>query len=436
MYTLKNYRFSNWARNVKARPEAYFLPENTDDVKAIVQRALAEGRKVRAVGAGHSWSAVAATNHFMVSLDKMNRLVHINPDTLQVTVQGGMRLKYLHRLLYEQDMAMQNIGSISEQSIAGAISTGTHGTGVNYGILASQVLSLKLVNGLGEEVELHAGHDDFKAAAVSLGCIGIITEVTLQCRKAYHVHELGTPTPLPQAISQMAATAAKAEHYKLWWFPHTAKAMVYQYTQVQEPIRDTFAKQHIDDGFVSKYFFRTFLGMGHLHHGFRPTVNKFIGLIFLKNINRVNYNYKVLNVPMPPRHREAEYAFPAAKGPEVLNRLQSLIAELGLKMNFVIEVRYTKADDFYLSACRGQDSCFIGFYFAGSKKWQPYLALFEELAMEYGARPHLGKEFSVSTEYLHRVMPGLEAFNTIRHRYDPKGIFENNFTKKLFDLTP
>jgi FAD/FMN-containing dehydrogenase len=153
VYTLANHRFVNWARNVRSTPHTYFLPENTDDVRAIIQKAAAENRKVRVVGAGHSWSAAAATDDFMVSLDKLNRMVQINKDTLQVTVQGGMRLKHLHNLLYAEGLAMPNIGSISEQTVAGAISTGTHGTGITHQILASQVVSLKLVNGLGELVE-------------------------------------------------------------------------------------------------------------------------------------------------------------------------------------------------------------------------------------------------------------------------------------------
>jgi sugar-1,4-lactone oxidase-like protein len=431
MYTLGNHTFVNWARNVRAKPHTYFLPENTDDVQAIVKRAIAENRKVRVVGAGHSWTAVAATPDFMVSLDKLNRFVHADKDTLQVTVQGGIRLKHLHTLLEQNGLAMQNIGSISEQSIAGAISTGTHGTGLDFQVLASQVLAIKLVNGKGEVVTLHKGDEDFNAAAVSLGCLGIITEVTLQCMDLYHVEEVAEPVPFDFMVTNLLSWAKATQHPKVWWFPHTSHAMLYSYTKVSDDIRDTFAKQYIDDGVVSKILFRGFLSMGHISHNFRPLVNRFIGKIFLKKINRVNLNHKVLNVPMPPRHREAEYAFPLAKAPEALQRLHTLINQQNLKMNFVLEVRFTKADDFLLSACNGQDSCYIGFYYAGAKNWEAYLRLFEEIAMEYGARPHLGKEFLVDNAYLHSVMPGIKQFNQIRHRYDPQGVFENVFTKQL-----
>jgi sugar-1,4-lactone oxidase-like protein len=433
MYTLSNYRFVNWARNVRSKPHTYFLPDSTDDIQAIVKLALAENRKVRVVGAGHSWSAAAATDVFMVSLDKLNRLVHVDKETLQVTVQGGIRLKHLHRLLYPQGLAMQNIGSISEQSIAGAISTGTHGTGLGYGVLASQVLALKLVNGLGDIVELKATDADFKAAAVSLGCMGIITEVTIQCVDLYHVEEKAEPVLFEDMVANLLTWAKAEEHPKVWWFPHTRHAMMYSYTKVSDDIRDTFAKQYIDDGVVSKLFFRGFLSMGHISHGFRPAVNTVISKIFLKKISRVNVNYKVLNVPMPPRHREAEYAFPLDKAPEVLTRLHLLINTQKLKMNFVLEVRFTKTDDFLLSACNRQDTCYIGFYYAGEKNWERYLKLFEELAMEYGARPHLGKEFTVESSYLHTVMPGIKQFDAVRKTYDPHGVFENKFTQKLFE---
>lgn len=436
MYTLGNYRFVNWARNVRSKPHTYFLPDTVDDVQAIVHSALKDNRKVRVVGAGHSWSAAAATNDFMVSLDKLNRLVHVDKETLQVTVQGGIRLKYLHRLLYPQGLAMQNIGSISEQSIAGAISTGTHGTGLGYGVLASQVVSLKLVNGLGNIVELKATDADFNAAAISLGCFGIIVEVTLQCIDLYHVEEKAEPVLFKDMVANLLTWAKREQHPKVWWFPHTSHAMMYSYTKVSDNVRDTFAKQYIDDGIVSKWFFRGFLSMGHISHSFRPAVNTVISKIFLKKISRVNVNYKVLNVPMPPRHREAEYAFPLEKAPEVLTKLHNLINTQKLKMNFVLEVRFTKADDFLLSACNGRDSCYIGFYYAGEKNWERYLKLFEELAMEYGARPHLGKEFTVDSNYLHTVMPHIKQFNTLRKTYDPQGIFENKFTQRLFSLTP
>lgn len=433
MYTNKNYRFINWARNVRSRPEVYFLPENEDDVITIVKQAFADNKKIRVVGAGHSWSGVAATDSYMVSLDKLNRIVHIDYDTMRVTVQGGIRLKHLHPLLYAEGLAMQNLGSISEQSIVGAISTGTHGTGISYGILATQVVKLRMINGKGEVVELTEDDGDiFKAAAVSLGCMGIITQVTLQCERVYHVHEDAQPVLFNDVTENLPEWVNTAQHLKLWWFPHTKHIMVYRYTKVYDEVKDTFVKQYIDDGIVSKLFFRLFLSVGHINKSLRPKVNKFIGLIFLKKINRVNKNHKIYNVPMPPLHRETEYAFPVDKAAEVLARLQILIEEKNLRMNFVVEVRFTKADDFLLSACNGQNTCYIGFYLAGNKNWQAYLTLFEELAKEYNARPHLGKEFLVDAGYLKQIMPGLSRFNEIRKQFDPKGIFENKFTQKLF----
>jgi L-gulono-1,4-lactone dehydrogenase len=432
MYINSKYTFVNWARNVRAKPAAYFLPENTDDVCAIVKRALAEDKKVRVVGSGHSWSAAVATNDFLVSLDKLNRIVFVNKDLMQVTIQGGVKLKNLHTYLYPLGLAMVNIGSISEQTIAGAISTATHGTGLQYGILATQVLSLKLVNGLGNEIELSAANgDDFKAAVVSLGCMGIITEVTLQCTKAYHVEEIAAPVLFADAVDALA-NQKHAEHYKMWWFPHTKYAMVYNYRKVPDAVRDTFTKQYIDDGFVSNYFFKAFLSLGHLNPNFRPQINRMLGTLFLKKINRVNLNYKVLNVPMPPRHREAEYAFAADKVKLVLHSLHKLIEQHNMKMNFVVEVRFTKGDDYFLSPCYGQDTCYIGFYLAGNKNWEHYLGLFEDLVMAHGGRPHLGKEFRLNGAYLKQVMPGLQRFNQLRKQYDPNNVFENKFTQMLF----
>lgn len=137
-------------------------------------------------------------------------------------------------------------------------------------------------------------------------------------------------------------------------------------------------------------------------------------------------------MPMPPRHREAEYAFAVDKAAEVLHSFYKLIEEKKLKMNFVVEVRFTKADDFFLSPCYGQDTCYIGFYLAGNKNWEHYLSLFEDLVMAHGGRPHLGKEFRLNSSYLKQVIPGLQRFNQLRKLYDPNNVFENKFTQILF----
>ena len=230
------YTFRNWSRVWQVQPRQYHQAKDEATIVHLVQQAAAEGHRVRVVGAGHSWSPIALTDDTMLNLDHYNRLLHIDHDKLQVTVQGGMRLKTLNRLLEEQGLALSNLGSISEQSVAGVISTGTHGTGIGLGLLASQVVALRLIDGQGNIHELSAADGDrWRAALVGLGSLGIISTVTLQCVKAYHLEEKAYPLPFEAAIQQLPQLVQNNRHLKLWWFPHADKVQVYAYNKTDLP---------------------------------------------------------------------------------------------------------------------------------------------------------------------------------------------------------
>ena len=180
----------NWARNQACVPTAVERPRSTADVAAIVRRARLEGRRVKAIGAGHSFTAAAMTNGVLISLEHLNGVVGVDRPSRQVTVQAGMTLRRLGDELAGVGLAMPNLGDINVQSVAGAINTATHGTGLELGNIATTIVAMELVDGMGDVVRCDADHhaDLLRAARVGVGALGIVTEVTIQCVPAFRLH--------------------------------------------------------------------------------------------------------------------------------------------------------------------------------------------------------------------------------------------------------
>jgi len=225
----KDHIFRNWAKNHECHPEEFLRPQTEGEIVDIVKRANVEGKSIRMVGAGHSWSSIACSDKYLVNLDLYNEIVEIDKEKKQVTVQGGIRLKELNELLEQNDLALTNLGSISEQSVAGAVSTGTHGTGIEHGILSTQIVRLSLITASGMVLRLSADGDSelWNAALVSLGCLGIISTVTIQCSTRFKLEEKAYPVIFEEAVEQIAELLKSNEHIKLWWFPHVKQLQVY-----------------------------------------------------------------------------------------------------------------------------------------------------------------------------------------------------------------
>ena len=212
---------SNWAGNQRWIAAERALPRSTDDVAALVERAAAAGQRVKAIGAGHSFTAAAVTDGVQVSLDRMQRVRHVDHERRQVTVDGGIRLHRLNEELAELGLALPNLGDIDRQSIAGAIATATHGTGLGLGNLATGVVAMELVTGTGDVVHLDATTDAdlLRIARVGVGALGIVTAVTLQCVPAFDLHARETVEPLDDVLDGLLEHAAAVDHFELFWMP-------------------------------------------------------------------------------------------------------------------------------------------------------------------------------------------------------------------------
>jgi sugar-1,4-lactone oxidase-like protein len=434
MFQLNKYHFKNWAQNEQCFAENLFQPENENEIIQLLKKCNEEKKRLRTFGTGHSWSPVCLSDNYLMNLDRYNELIDLNKDKNQVTIQSGMKLWQLNEYLYKEGFSLKNLGSVSAQSVAGAVSTATHGSGINYQILASQVDSLKLATLSGEVLHLQKERDAelFRQALVSLGCLGIISEITLNIDERYHLHEQSGLKDFDEVCDNVLQWIHECDHLKLWWFPHDHRIMVYRYNRTREKVRDSKFRQVVFDEVLADIFFKGLIWWGNRKPERRKSINRFICDAFLKDINRIEKNWKVFNVAMPPIHRETEWAFDIQHTPQLLRTYRDMISQNNHYINFVQEIRFVKGDNFALSPCYKRDSIYLGAYHACNADWQPLFQDFENLAKQFNGRPHWGKEFSPDKKYLEEHYPELEKFRDLRNKLDPDNLLQNEFTEAIF----
>jgi FAD/FMN-containing dehydrogenase len=418
--------FKNWAETIEFKPKFYCHPQNAAGVQSIIQRAATNNEHVRIQGNGHSWSQFVQTKDHLLQLDEFGDAVTAQPGN-QVSVHAGIKLKKLIERLrgLNPPLALRNTGSILEQSIAGAISTGTHGTGLGLGNLATQVVGMTLLTMKGNTptpLSLPAqGLDHFRAARVSMGALGIITQITLQCIEDYDVELKAFKKSFAEIANQAVIDQLNAanQRVRLWWFlPPLFGAEVLVTTMNNIPNgNDT----QFPEALVA---FLEFLAEG--------TESNPLAL-------RGPYN-ELLTLPFQEvKHRECEYAIPVEKTAEALNALKEIIDEGDFKTDLPVEVRFVQADDALLSPANGRDVCYIGVNTKAHNEdpsANELFARFEPLMKQFGGRPHWGKHFTLTPDDLTKMYGAdYEKFKTIRNELDPTGLFENTLIRNLFPRT-
>ena len=426
----------NWAGNVRFYPEDIFYPKTETELLSIVNKARENGKGIKVVGARHSWTKVFKTEDWLINLDHYSRVLTINKEKKTITIQAGIRLKRLKQVLANNGLAMRNVASIEEQSISGLISTGTHGTGLGFKILSTQVVMIRMICSDGSIKTLDESDGTvFSAALLSLGGMGIISEVTLGCVTKFKMEEKAFPLRFSEGIRQMDSLIKKNEHVKFWWFPHTAKVMVYCFNRTNKADKKPWAFfKWIEDKILNYCILLMVLKTGYLFPAIIPSLNKINSALGFNKKTRIDRSDKILTIAMHPKVHECEYAIPVEKAPEAVDAVRRMIEENGLLVNFVLEVRFCKGDDCLISPAYNRDSCYIGATFYGERGWTEYMTEFEQLMAKYEGRPHWGKEFSINHEQLSALYPEMETYIKIRDEFDPHKMFVNGFLKKCFDL--
>lgn len=425
--------FENWAGTVRARPAAVEAPSSEDEVAALVRYAADAGLGLKCVGAGHSWNDAACTEGILVHLDRCARVLEVDAERRRVTVEAGIRLKHLNAELARHGLGLRVLGSISEQSIAGATATATHGSGLKFGNISTSIVALRLVDGRGQVREIDARQPELlRAARVGLGALGVVTRVTLECEPLFNLEEQAEPLAFEVALERLPELLEQNDFLKLWWLPHTDFIQVYAANRTGSARTPKTLARRFDESALSRGVFAAALRVGRSRPGAIPALNRGVAQGIFRRTRRVDEAVRVFNVPQVPVHREMEYAVALEYGTAAMHALRDFIARERLRVNFIVEARFVAEDDNMMSPAHGRPSCQIGAYMFESDDIERYFSGFEQLMLPMGGRPHWGKEFSVRAAALREMYPDYERFNALRRELDPKGVFENDFVRRVF----
>jgi L-gulonolactone oxidase len=425
-------RWRNWARNQECAPAAIDLPASEDELVAIVRAAAEAGQRVKAVGSGHSFTGAALTDGRLLRLDNYQRILSTDREKLQVTVQSGIRLQRLYDELWARGLALPNAGDIAYQSISGAVSTSTHGTGRQFGGLATQIAGLRLISGTGEVIDCSPDREPelFSAARVGLGALGVVSTVTLQCVPAFHLRAQEGPMRVDQVWEELDAHIAENEHFEFFWVPHTGWALTKRNNRTDEPAPGRGRwNEWRSDMLMGNYVFGALCRLGRLRPQSIPRIMRL--LPGGGPVEYVDRGYRIFASPRTVRFYEMEYEIPIEAVKEAFGRVRKYIQDSGVMLSFPVEVRFTAADDIPLSTASGRASAYIAVHVFQGTQYQAYFEAVEDIMDDYGGRPHWGKLHFQTAETLAPRYPQWEAFQAARRRLDPNGMFANPYLDRV-----
>ncbi|BFU47428.1 D-arabinono-1,4-lactone oxidase [Krasilnikovia sp. MM14-A1004] len=422
-------RWRNWGGNQQSVAVDVAAPGSVDEVVALVKEAGATGRRIKAVGSGHSFTDIAVADDLRLHLSRLAAPVSVNGQL--VTVQAGMPLYALNMLLAGHGLAVPNLGDIDAQTVAGAISTGTHGTGLGHATLASVVESVTLVTGSGTVERIDASSPLFAAARLGLGALGVMVEVTLRCVPAFTLLADERPMSLPDVLAGLDEHLASNEHVEFYWYPYTDRAQLKRNNPVAADDRPLSKfRGWMDDEFLSNTVFEAVCRLGRAV----PATVAPISAVAARALTARSYTARsdrVFCTPRRVRFTEMEYEIPRAALPEVLDALPRIIERMPFKVQFPVEVRFTGPDDVWLSHGYGRESAYVAVHqFIGSP-YEPYFRAFEAVCAPLGGRPHWGKLHYRDAESLRPAYPHFADFLAARDQLDPNRVFTNPYLDRV-----
>lgn len=427
--------WQNWGRTEKIRPQTVEYPSTVEAVRRSVRSAAARGRQIKAVGAGHSFTGIAVAPGTLLELTELQGIITVDRERSRVRMLAGTRLHRLPALLAPYGLAMANLGDIDRQSISGAISTGTHGTGTQYGGIATQVVGATLVTADGELLTVDGEHSPelLPAVALGLGALGILVDVTLQCVPAFTLHAVERPEPLDAVVDHLHGRAEAEDHFKFYWFPHTDVALTKTNTRgaADAPVAPlpTLGKW-IDDILVGNGVHQAACSTGRAAPALVPAINRLSAKVW-GDRTFSDASHRVFATARGVRFREMEYAVPLERLPDAFRALQRVIAERGWRIEFPIEVRVAAADDLWMSTAHGRASG----YLAAHRYWRvdptEYFTAIEEIMLAHDGRPHWGKMHTLDAATLRPRYPRFDDFVALRDRLDPNRVFRNPYLDRV-----
>ena len=427
--------WKNWAGNQIAHPLSIEKPRSDEELLATVVSARERGETVKVVGSGHSFTSIALTQGRLVSLENMSGIVGVDTDAQRVTVKAGTTLADLNVLLDQHGLALANLGDITYQTVAGAVSTGTHGTGRHLTGLAGQITGMRIINGLGQitDTDETQNTEVLRLGRVGLGALGAITQVTLQAVPAFRLRAVETPMRVDQLLEEIDTHVDTNDHFEFFWVPHTGWALTKRNNRTEDDVSPQPVVRHwIDKVLIENYGFGAVCAVGRMRPKWIPRLAK--ALPSSGGREYVDTSYKVFASTRLVKFYEMEYSIPRSHVVDALNEVRSMVDSNGHLLNFPVEVRFTKADDMALSTSYGRDSAYIAVHIYKGMDYQPYFRDVEAIMRTHEGRPHWGKLHFRTAPDLAPAYPLFDEFLQLRKRLDPNRVFANEYTDRVLGV--
>lgn len=425
--------WTNWAGDQRCRPARIVRPPNREALAEALASAAAAGQKVKVAGSGHSFTEAALTEEAMVDLSALSGVLDADPISGLVKVGGGTVLADLNEELAALGLGMENLGDIDRQTIAGAISTGTHGTGAKLRNLSAQVEGLELVLGDGSTRHLSAATDPelLRAARVGVGALGAIAAVTLRCVPAFDLLRVDSPHPREEVLGSFAERAEAHDHFELFTFPYSDLALVLERNRIEEPPRPRGrGAAYLNDVVLENWALGLLAGIGKMAPRAIPALSRLAGRL-ASGSRTSDRSDRVFVNERRVRFTEMEYALPREAAPEAARRVVEWVRGNEYPVFFPIEMRVSAGDDALLSPAHERDSAYVAVHQYRGMEWRPYFEAVEAIMDDYGGRPHWGKRHFQTAATLAPRYPEWEAFQRARDTLEPNRVFANEYTDRV-----
>ncbi|KQZ34207.1 D-arabinono-1,4-lactone oxidase [Duganella sp. Root1480D1] len=421
------FRWKNWSEAQQCQAQSLATPADEQALADLLRNA---GGTVRCVGAGHSFTPLVPTNGTIVSLERLSGVLSHDKAAMTATLRAGTRLAAISRELDGVGLALRNLPDIDMQSLAGAISTGTHGTGANLQAMHADVMSLRLVTPQGEVVEWDQERhpEQMAAARVSLGSVGVITQATIRVVPSFSLHRKVWLRPVGEMLEQAGDLARKHRHFEFYYLPFTGYAAGIAHDEYQGS--DVLVPHSQDEEMLSDLRkLRDWLG--RFPEMRRWAAGKLIDEDLTEEAK--NRSWKLLSTVRPTRFNETEYHVPREAG---IACVKEIIAALEKRneVYFPMEFRFVKGDDAWLSPFYMRDSCSIAVHAAHGEAYDYLVSELGPIFRKHGGRPHWGKLHNLTAKELAAIYPRWKDFLALRQQMDPQGRMLNPHLRSMFGV--
>ena len=386
--------WTNWSGSVQFSPQSIDAPAKEQAIVDLVRQAAKTDQTVRVAASGHSFVPVCESDGTLLTLDGLKGMVSSDRTTKTATFWSGTKIHEMGDPLHQIGLAMENLGDIDRQAIAGAVSTGTHGTGKGIGSISTQVVGMRLVTGSGETLDCSAKENPeiLRAAQVSLGSLGVITQITLQCLPAYNLHEKQWEAPFEDCMKNLDQHIADNRHFEFFWRPQRDICSMKSLNPTKEAPSDLPDREG----------------------------------------ERINMSHRIFPSVRDNKFNEIEFAVPEENGVACLREIRELMLNKHKDITWPLEYRTLAADNTLIGPPSGRETIAISAHQANTKPQEAFFADVEAIFRNHKGRPHWGKMHTHDADELAKLYPNWDQFHSIRRQLDPQGRFMSQYLRKIF----